>query len=561
MAWVYAQATASDEYQATAFVQVEDPRASILFESGSQLRRDDYVADQVEIFTSGEVARRAVDIAETEDPTWPYDITAVLNRTTVRVGENGSVIGVSFRADRPSWAQTGANAIVAAYRDLLREETDATFQASIEVLDEELVVLRAEVDVLGQEILAATVERSPDRIRLEQQLEAAISRLAELNAQLIVVVDDDRAEAIRAELVDIDNQIATMRQLAALESEIPEIAELEQRRSGLVFQIEELAARRSRIAVDSQLLGSGVVLSTPALTADPSPSGLSRIMIVGVFLGFLVGAGLAYLLALRRRTITSRVLPELVLAAPHIASIPNFGWEVLEDELPVRSSPRSATAEAFRFAASALAQSTLTSGVKSVAFTSPNVSDGKTVVSVNTALAAARSGKHVLLIDADFGSQGSVELLLPGHPPELGITEVVEGSVRLSQAVVPIEGAGTSGLHLLGRGRVETTAPEFFSLPDTHELILAAQTEYDLIVIDTPPMLAVAYASTLAGLADRIVVVVAHESSVTNLEELQDRLALVRTPVLGYVYNLAPLRSESTRVEGSMRDVLGEPVR
>lgn len=196
-----------------------------------------------------------------------------------------------------------------------------------------------------------------------------------------------------------------------------------------------------------------------------------------------------------------------------------------------------------------------------VLVTSAGLRDGKTVVTANTALAAARDGNRVLLIDADFGNQMSTEFLAPGVKPDAGITEVVETGVPLADVVVPIEETGSAGLHLISRGWRQTTAPEFFRLPSTSAFLNQVQEFYDLILIDGPPLLQVAYASTIVALADRVLVVVPHGSSLTGLEELQDRLDLIGTPTVGYIYNLAPLRVEMTRTEGSMKDVLGSSTR
>ena len=73
------------------------------------------------------------------------------------------------------------------------------------------------------------------------------------------------------------------------------------------------------------------------------------------------------------------------------------------------------------------------------------------------------------------------------------------------------------------------------------------QDYYDLVLIDAPSLLEVAYVSTLVGMVDKVLIVVAHDSSVLDVKELQDRLDLIGTPTAGYVYNFAPLRTEFSR--------------
>lgn len=85
-----------------------------------------------------------------------------------------------------------------------------------------------------------------------------------------------------------------------------------------------------------------------------------------------------------------------------------------------------------------------------------------------------------------------------------------------------------------------------------------AASKYDIVFVDAPPLLQVAYASTVASYVDALVVVISHESPVREIEELVKRLELIGTPVLGYLYNRAPLRKDMTAVDGSMLDILGE---
>jgi len=80
---------------------------------------------------------------------------------------------------------------------------------------------------------------------------------------------------------------------------------------------------------------------------------------------------------------------------------------------------------------------------------------------------------------------------------------------------------------------------------------------YDVILIDAPPLLQVAYASALLHVADAALVVVPHGVAIAEVEELADRLQFIGRPVIGYIYNRAPLRAEMMASEGSMADTLG----
>jgi Mrp family chromosome partitioning ATPase len=270
-----------------------------------------------------------------------------------------------------------------------------------------------------------------------------------------------------------------------------------------------------------------------------------------------VAAALTYFLASRRRAFGSRTLPELVLNAPLLAEVPDFTLEGIKSSLPVTQAPTSASAEAFRFAAAAVDIRASAAGAKSLMMVSATLASGKTTAAANTAIAAAREGLRVLVIDADFGNQELTSLFLGEEQPAAGITEVVAGIVPLEQAVRQVVVTDDRSLYLLWRGRQPVEAANFFRTEDTQRFFSEVKEQFDLVIIDGPPLLQVAYASTLVRYVDAVVAIVAHNSRVGELEEVADRLHFIETPAIGYIYTKAPLRAEMTASEGSMKDILG----
>jgi len=558
-AYFYAVTTANEEFSSEASVVAEDPLSSIIFEP-SAVRRADYLSDQVDFMGSGTVADEAARLAIAQDPSFPYSGPELLDR--IRIFESGARITVRVVADSESASTLGANSMIAGYQNLVQAEAKTFFTNTVGVLNSVMLELEQDLLEVSSEIVAAQEVADPDVAKLNEQYNEALPRLSEMFDDLETATGEER-DALLLRIEDIATQLGVLEQVNRLEGTPPEIAALLERQRRSIARLDELADQRDRYRIDEQLVGQGVGSTTTATYATQISTDVARLVAAGAFMGLLMGSGLAYLLALRRRSITDRAQPELVLAAPLIAEVPNFRQEGIRTLLPVRTHTRSASAESFRFAAAALdlsratpMGSIITEG-KLVIVTSAGVADGKTVIATNTALAAAREGKRVLLVDVDFGSQAATSLLTDVRP-ESGLTEVVETGTALSEAVVPIEGSGTAGLHLLARGWRATSAPEFFRNPATRDFLDQIQEFYDLILLDAPPLLTVAYASTLAGMVDKVLVVTRHNGPASALEELQDRLDLIGTPTVGYVYNLAPLRLDISRNEGSMRDVLGQ---
>jgi Mrp family chromosome partitioning ATPase len=196
---------------------------------------------------------------------------------------------------------------------------------------------------------------------------------------------------------------------------------------------------------------------------------------------------------------------------------------------------------------------------KSLLAVAPTVGHGKSTVVANVAISMATDENSVLVIDGDFGNQEATALLFGDSTPRSdGLTEIVESNRGVEKVVqrVPFEGSGK--LHLLGRGRKSATAPNTLRSPRIREAFDVVRQQYDTVLVDAPPFLQVAYSSLLAAYVDALLIVINHETTVREAQELVERLRLVRTPVIGYVYNRAPMRPEMSESKGSMSDILGD---
>ena len=180
-----------------------------------------------------------------------------------------------------------------------------------------------------------------------------------------------------------------------------------------------------------------------------------------------------------------------------------------------------------------------------VVCTSPLPGDGKTTVATNLALAIARSGRRVLLIDADLrGGRIGRALSIKREP---GLAEVLDGSIQGAQAVQELTGLsrGHGTLHVIATGAATTAPARLLASGRATELIAWARGAYDMVIIDTPPVTSIADATLLAPISDGVVLVV--RSGVTLRDALAfaiEQLHIIRAPVLGAVLNDVDLRRE-----------------
>ncbi len=551
--------TQPSAWSATASLVVEDPRASAVFELGAAQSPERYVENQVEIIRSPVVAARAAELLSAAGEGTDASEDEVDDAVTVASRSDRDLVEISYRSDvSPDLAVAGADAVALAYQDVRRREASSNFAAALGRLDESIAASEADLAVI-QERIAAQRGADESRDRLDAQFAAAVNELVEIQEALAAGPGD---ELLLARLAAVQDQFRTIQIILDIEVREPELAALVEEQREAIARLSNLIARRDQLAVDAEIAGSGVVLYSPASKAVSTGVALSRAVPVGAVLGALAGAAGAYALALSRRRFEGRAEPEVVLGAPLVAEIPDFGEERLRRALPVVDAPASVSAEAFRFAATALdvarpGAEGRRSALRTVVIASADPEDGKSVVAANIGLAAAREGKRVLLIDADFGNQGLVRVLSPSLAATPGLSDLVLDDVPTGEAVNSVTFADGTSVSLLTRGNSVTTASEFFHSPLVGRFVQALQADYDLVLIDSPPLLHVAYTASLVAMGDGVLVVVRHGSRVSALEDVRDRLRLFGAPIAGYVYNASPLRREMVRGVGSTRDVLG----
>jgi capsular exopolysaccharide synthesis family protein len=170
---------------------------------------------------------------------------------------------------------------------------------------------------------------------------------------------------------------------------------------------------------------------------------------------------------------------------------------------------------------------------RSLAVTSTGPGEGKTVVARNLALSMAMAGRRVLLVDADLRRpQQHRVFAIPQSP---GLSEVLLGQAKPSEVLFesPIE-----GLYVLTAGASVASPADLLDSESLNKLIQGFTQVFDLVVLDCPPVLAVADASIIANAAASVLFVVGSGATTREAAQLAiDRLASVQAQVVGVVLN------------------------
>lgn len=535
------------QFVAESLVVLQDPNT----EQGGASGR--FIVEQVEIMGSPIVAQAAAEYIADEYRGLEVTPDEILSATEISSSPDSTLVLLGATDDDPGRAVAMVNGLAHGYEEVSNRQATQTSVAALERIDAQIDALEGRFREVSDDIQAER-DANVELRTLEAQFQDALESIAELQAEL-EEASGDGAEAIRVEISDLQIRIENYQRAVAASRNTPELQALLEEQAQLIDRRTELLQRRDQIAIDAELASSAVALLQPATEAvEFSQTSLSRVMVVALALGGFTAIGLSYLLELRRGTFSSRAEPQSILGAPLLADIPSFLDENVGSRLPVRDSPATAAAEGFRFAAAAIEEAIRARGAKTVMFVSSTVGHGKSTCIVNTAMADARRGHSVLLMDCDFGTQDAARLALGVEPvTRAGFVDIVEEGVDLDHALTNLSLGQQTSLSLLGQGTRPASASTLGV--ESRDILARARRDFDVVFVDGPPLLQVAYASTLANQVDALVVVVSHGTPVQELEDLIGRLQLVDTPVLGYIYNRSPLRREMTQREGSMRDI------
>jgi capsular exopolysaccharide synthesis family protein len=162
--------------------------------------------------------------------------------------------------------------------------------------------------------------------------------------------------------------------------------------------------------------------------------------------------------------------------------------------------PTSAFGESIRSLYTSLLLSHVDSPPKTIVFTSAQSGEGKTTLMVSLARMLAKSGRKVIVIDTDLRKPSVGRFLkLPATP---GLVELLSGEAKFDDVVCTDE---PSGAHVITAGKFATNAADVVNSDQMKRLLEGLSRSYDMVLLDSPPILAVSDARILARLVDRVV--------------------------------------------------------
>jgi len=384
---------------------------------------------------------------------------------------------------------------------------------------------------VADELANQLVLQSPTSPKPEEQVRDAF-----INDQLASL----EAHIRQTEAEIIANQTELESAFGALEiSELQgEIAALQTKLSTLQSNYAALLANTKSGAINTI-----EVIEPATVPSAPTASGTWQLILVVSAIAVALAAGTAYLLEYLDDTVRTAEDLARVNSFASLPSIPEFRWD--GGILPVlaQDAPRSPVTDAFRALRTSLYAATANKPGKIFLITSAAPQEGKSMVAANLAAVLAQGEKSVLLIDADLrrpvqhklfnvsGAYGLSELLIApeGHGSPNGRGEMIK---RVIQKIEPMR----LGLIVAGSGYAD--AAGLLGSDRMKVLLETVSRDVDYVIIDSPPLLAVADALMLSTQVDGVVLVASAGSIPRKqFEQTLRRLSDVNAIVVGVVLN------------------------
>lgn len=282
------------------------------------------------------------------------------------------------------------------------------------------------------------------------------------------------------------------------------------------------------------------VVEPAAVPTEPSSPGLPVPLLLGLLAGAAAGFGLALIRNAMDTSIKTAEQLEAATQAPNLGTIA-YDSKIPKRPLIVHETPQAPRAEAFRQVRTNLEYIDVDNPHKVIVMTSAVPQEGKTTSICNLAITMAAAGRHVLVVEADLRRPELAGLL--GLDGSVGLTDVLANRMRPQTVLQRWEGAG---IDVLASGPLPPNPSELLASRQMAALLSGFRETYDMVLIDSPPLLAVTDAAAMAPRTDGAIVLCRYgKTTREQVRRTAAALAAVSAPLLGTVLTMAPRTGSS----------------
>ncbi|AGB21358.1 capsular exopolysaccharide biosynthesis protein [Mycobacterium sp. JS623] len=358
-------------------------------------------------------------------------------------------------------------------------------------------------------------QRTVDKLQLDMSADSLRAKVKATSAPDTVLIDVSVLDPSRVRARDIAN---------ALSDEF-------------VVMVSELETPAGSEKPDARV----VVEQHASLPASPVVPKTTRNILIALALGVLLGIGLAVLRDRFDNTLKDRQSLEETTGVGLVASIP-LDRDRKKDPAISFNSDRSAIAEAFRELRTNLQFLEVDDPPRILLITGSLPSEGKSTTAINIALALAEGDNSVVLVDGDMRRPTLAEYL--GLIGNVGFSTVLAGRATIHEVV---QKTTFPGLSVLTSGEIPPNPSELLGSLAAKKVLSELRADFDYVIVDSSPLLAVTDAAVLAAAADGVLLICRFGK--TKREQLAHAVGNLRNVgarILGAVFTMTPARGNSS---------------
>ncbi|PHR94192.1 MAG: capsular biosynthesis protein [Robiginitomaculum sp.] len=388
-----------------------------------------------------------------------------------------------------------------------------------EVLSSEVIrdLRKQQAEIAGRraELSSRYGARHPEILKVERESTDINSQIQQEVRRIVLSLESEVGIA-RQKVTSIETGLSQLRrELMGNNQSLVRLRELERDAAATRTLFESFLGRFKETGQQDTLTQADArIISSAALPTKKSSPNTVLNIVLGAMLGGILGVGLVMLVELLDNGVTTGVQIEKVTGLPFIASVPEIkrtmfaslrkltGLDVEPHDYLVQK-PLSSFAESYRTLRSAILLSNVDQPPRVIAITSALPGDGKTVTTFSLGRLSAMSGSRTLIVDCDLRRRNLSKLLK--NKPEQGLLQYLSGGLKLEDVIVK---DSQTGCDILPLADTKYSPQDIFRSEAFRTFLNEARARYELIVLDTAPVLVVTETRTIANISDCVVLAV-----------------------------------------------------
>ncbi|HFZ0846328.1 TPA: polysaccharide biosynthesis tyrosine autokinase [Escherichia coli] len=443
-------------------------------------------------------------------------------------GKDTGMLTLTMTGDNPQQITKILDSISQNYLAQNVERQAAQDAKSLDFLNEQLPKVRNDLDQAEDKLNAYRKQR--DSVDLTMEAKSVLDQIVNVDNQLneitfreaeisqLYTKEHPTYKALMEKRQTLQNEKTKLnKKVSSMPSTQQEVLRLSRDvESGRAVYLQLLNRQQELNIAKSSAIGNVRIIDNAVSEPKPIKPNKPLIVVVGFIFGLLFSVGMVLLRILLRRGIESpEQLEEMGINV--YASVPVSEWlsknlaknkinRKESDILLAVENPADLAVEAIRGLRTSLhfAMMEAKNNILMISGASPNA--GKTFISTNLAATIALTGKKVLFINADL-RKGHVHKMFGGNN-EHGLSDILSGQATLNNSLKHVK---EGGFDYIGRGAVPPNPAELLMHPRFETLLKKVSNEYDLVIIDTPPILAVTDAAIIGRYAGTTLLVARFE--------------------------------------------------